>query len=71
MGWHPEGTAAEAEEGNVPWGWGGRQGRRLWRKEGQMGKGSAGSGSVRSSGEEECGWTDRGVWGCWSVREEE
>lgn len=35
-----------------------------------MGKGSAGSGSVRSSGQREYEWTGKGEWGCWSGREE-
>lgn len=39
-------------------------------KEDQMGKESAGNGSVRRSGEREYGWTGKGVWGCWSVKEE-
>lgn len=69
VGWHLEGMVGEDGEGSGPWGWGERQGMRLWKREGRMGKGSAGSGSVRSSGEREYGWTDKGVWGCWSVRE--
>lgn len=69
-GWHPVGRAGEAGEGSDPWQWGGRQGRRLWKREGRMGKGFAGSGSVMGSGEREYGWTGKGVWGCWSVRGE-
>lgn len=60
-GCRPEGMAGEAGEGSGPWEWGGRQERRLWKREGRMVKESAGSGSVRSSGEREYGWTDKGV----------
>lgn len=36
-----------------------------------MGRGSAGSGSVRSSGQMEYEWTGgKGELGCWSGREE-
>ena len=69
-GWHPEGMAGEGVGGSEPLWWGVRRGRRLWRREVQKGKGRAGSGSVRSSGGMEYGWTGMGVWGCWSVSEE-
>lgn len=70
VGCHLVGMAGEAWEESGPWGLVGRQGRKLWKREGRMGKGFAGSGSVRSSGEREYGWTDKGVWDCLSVREE-
>lgn len=75
---HPDGKqtvewllkAGGVGEENGPWEWGGRQERRLWKREGQMGMGSAGRGSVKSSDERVHGWTDTDGWGCWRERGE-
>lgn len=66
-GWHPGGMAGEGVEGSDLSEQGGRQVRRPWRREAQT---SVGSDSVRSSGKREHAWIGRGVWGCWSAREE-
>lgn len=61
------GRAEEGVEGSGPWGWDEKQERRTWRREDQMGKGSADNGSVRNSVGKGYEWPGKGELGCSSA----